>query len=285
MKHLGLAGGILLFAALLQACSSAPSRGGYYQDDGPQAAPSDITVISDAVVKNEPLSRSGNEPYQVFGKTYIPLKTTEGYHERGVASWYGKKYHGKRTSNGEKYDMFSMSAAHKTLPLPSYVRVRNLQNGRSVIVRVNDRGPFLENRLIDLSYAAAIKLGIAPAGTGLVEVEAVTSNAPASTLVSVPTHTVHVSTTNPANNTMAVVPPNPQIFVQMGAFNSWTNAEKLRARLEHADFKPIHIYSNAQDRAKLYRVRVGPLPSIAASDEIIQRAHASGISGAIIAIE
>ena len=159
---------------LLSACGTLSRSGGYYEDDGPDAnPPANIASIPDAVPKVEPRSSSGNNPYTVSGKTYYPLADASGYHERGIASWYGRKFNGKRTSSGESYDMYAMTAAHKTLPLPSYVRVHNLQNGRSIIVRVNDRGPFLNNRLIDLSYAAAAKLGILGTGTGIVEVDAV----------------------------------------------------------------------------------------------------------------
>jgi rare lipoprotein A len=159
---------------LVSACGTLSRSGGYYEDDGPDAnPPANIASIPDAVPKPEPLASSGNNPYTVSGKTYYPLADASGYHERGIASWYGRKFNGKRTSSGEPYDMYAMTAAHKTLPLPSYVRVRNLQNGRSIVVRVNDRGPFLSNRLIDLSYAAAAKLGILGTGTGIVEVVAV----------------------------------------------------------------------------------------------------------------
>jgi peptidoglycan lytic transglycosylase len=159
---------------LLSACGTLSRSGGYYEDDGPEAnPPADVASIPDAVPKREPLADSGNKPYTVSGKTYYPLADASGYHERGIASWYGRKFKGKRTSSGEPYDMYAMTAAHKTLPLPSYARVRNLHNGRSVVVRINDRGPFLSNRLIDLSYAAAAKLGILGTGTGVVEVDAI----------------------------------------------------------------------------------------------------------------
>jgi hypothetical protein len=138
---------LILLPMLLSACGTVPRSGGYYEDDGPDATPpADIAGIPDAVPKTEPRSLSGNKPYVVFGVTYTPLAETGDYRERGIASWYGKKFHGKRTSSGEPYDMYAMTAAHKTLPLPSYVRVRNLQNNRSVLVRVNDRGPFLHGR-------------------------------------------------------------------------------------------------------------------------------------------
>ena len=133
----------------------------------------DVSKIPDAIPKQEPRAATGNKAYTALGVRYTPMADARGYRERGVASWYGKKFHGRPTSSREPYDMYAMTAAHKTLPLPSYVRVRNLQNGRAVVVRVNDRGPFLHDRVIDLSYAAAHKLGIVGTGTGLIEVEAV----------------------------------------------------------------------------------------------------------------
>src|SRR5258706_1254080 len=167
-------GPLLVLGALsLGACSYVP-RGGYFQDDGPHDRPPvDVLKVPDAVPRDEPLAEAGNKPYTVYGVTYAPLADARGYRERGVASWYGRKFHGRRTSSGEPYDMYAMTAAHRTLPLPSYVRVRNLQNGRSVIVRVNDRGPFLQNRVIDLSYTAAARLSMLGTGTAAGEIEAV----------------------------------------------------------------------------------------------------------------
>jgi rare lipoprotein A len=163
-----------LFAVLLAACSSAPkpSRpGGFYQDDGPpERAPADIARTPDAVPKVEPFHPFANRPYSALGRSYTPITDDRAFRQRGFASWYGRQFHGNRTSSGEKYDMFAMTAAHPTLPIPSYVRVTHLRNGASVVVRVNDRGPFKRDRVIDLSYAAAVKLGIAAAGTGEVEV-------------------------------------------------------------------------------------------------------------------
>lgn len=142
------------------------------QQDGPPRFPRNIEHIPNAVPKAEQLSRRGNKPYEVFGQRYHPMKSHKNYKESGLASWYGTKFHGKTTSSGEPYDLYKMTAAHRTLPLPTYARVTNTQNGRSIIVKVNDRGPFHSNRLIDLSYAAARKLGIYGHGTGHVMVEA-----------------------------------------------------------------------------------------------------------------
>jgi rare lipoprotein A len=183
-----------LVAVLLAACSGQPARtydtpsvdaggapkatqrrgGGYYKDDGPaDDIPDNLDAIPDAQPVFEPLHRFANRPYVVLGKSYVPATQLKSYRMRGIASWYGKKFHGQKTSIGETYDMFSMTAAHPTLPLPSYVRVTSVGNGRSVVVRVNDRGPFHANRIIDLSYAAAYRLGYINNGSTLVDVEAI----------------------------------------------------------------------------------------------------------------
>jgi rare lipoprotein A len=164
----------VLLALALGACSSAPKKGGYYKDDGPHAQPpSGLEGVPDAVPRVEPLHRYANRPYRVFGKDYRPLASLQPFRQRGMASWYGKRFHGKPTSSGEKYDMYRMTAAHPTLPIPSYARVTNLANGRSVVVRINDRGPFHAGRVIDLSYVAAHRLGYIGAGSAQVEVEAI----------------------------------------------------------------------------------------------------------------
>jgi rare lipoprotein A len=169
---------------VLAGCGSTPrkedrpgptsAKGGYYRDDGPGArAPADLDRIPDAVPRVEPLNRFANRPYVQFGKQYVPLTSVQPFRQRGIASWYGKRYHGQKTSVGEIYDMYKMSAAHPTLPIPSYARVTNVRTGRSVVVRVNDRGPFLHGRAIDLSYAAAHRLGYIQQGSAEVDVEAI----------------------------------------------------------------------------------------------------------------
>jgi rare lipoprotein A len=166
---------VAALAALIAACGTTPKKAGYYQDDGPpDRVPGSIASIPDAVPRVEPLHRATSKPYTALGRTYTPLTGDAPFRQRGMASWYGRQFHGNRTANGETYDMFAMTAAHPILPIPSYVRVTNMRSGRSVIVRVNDRGPFKHDRIIDLSYAAATKLGIAAAGTGEVEVERIT---------------------------------------------------------------------------------------------------------------
>jgi rare lipoprotein A len=255
---------------LLTACALLPKTGGYYRDDGPGDRDlRKIVDVPDAIPRNEPRSATGNKPYRVNGKTYYPLADGRGYRERGVASWYGKMFHGRRTSSGEPYDMYTMTAAHRTLPLPSYVRVRNLNNDRVVVVRVNDRGPFLHNRLIDLSYAAAGKLGIVGQGTGLVEIETVGPGTSADTVVAQdsPSHTegrvttyaidsgggsstpprVEIIAPAQADAEVTTAPrnpaPPPRLYVQVGAFSQWDNAIQLRSRLERAAFRPIFIES------------------------------------------
>lgn len=280
---------------LLSACGTLPRGGGYYQDDGPQAhPPADVADIPDAVPKPEPRAASGNTPYTVDGKTYFPLADANGYRERGVASWYGKKFHGKRTSSGEPYDMYAMTAAHKTLPLPSYVRVRNLQNGRSIVVRVNDRGPFLQNRLIDLSYAGAAKLGILGTGTGVVEVDAINPEEPTIQVAQAKTYplqivssAVAVEETPPSPVTAAA----PKLYLQVGAFTRRDNAVNLRNRLEHESLRPIFIQptqaSNGPtpETTRVYRVRIGPLANVEEGDRLTRRAAQLGVPDALIVVE
>jgi len=265
---------LVTVAALAAGCASAP-RGGYYQDDGPHRRPEvDVSKVPDAVPRNEPHNERNNRPYSVFGVSYRPLKTAKGYRERGVASWYGKKFHGQRTANGETYDMYAMSAAHKTLPLPSYLRVRNLNNGKSVIVRVNDRGPFRENRIVDLSYAAAAKLGIIGTGTGVVEVEALSGDEPVTQV------TARAPEPEP-------LPPAsvPRLYLQVGAFTSRDNAENLKLRLTRADLKSVHIQNTDLDATPLYRVRIGPLDSVDESDRLAVRVAAQGLPNPIVVVE
>ena len=160
--------------ALVVGCGSSPKKGGYYKDDGPHAnPPTNLASIPDAKPRAEPLHKFANRPYEVFGKNYVPLTSVRPFRQRGIASWYGKRFHGQKTASGEPYDMYAMTAAHPTLPIPSYARVTNVRNGRQVVVRINDRGPFHSNRVIDLSYAAAYRLGYIEAGSAEVEVEAV----------------------------------------------------------------------------------------------------------------
>jgi rare lipoprotein A len=161
----------LILVLLLAGCGSAPQKGGYYKDDGPGDRPP--ANVADAVPRAEPLHKFANRPYKAMGKEYVPMTSVQPFRQRGMASWYGKRYHGQKTSSGEIYDMYAMSAAHPTLPIPSYARVTNVANGKSAVVRINDRGPFHSARIIDVSYAAAYKLGFIGAGAAQVEVEAI----------------------------------------------------------------------------------------------------------------
>ncbi len=227
--------------------------------------------IPDAVPKAEPRSSSGNpSSYVVNGRRYYTMKSSSGYRERGIASWYGTKFHGRKTSSGERYDMYAMTAAHKELPLPTYVRVTNLRNGRSAIVRVNDRGPFHSNRIIDLSYAAATKLGILGEGTGLVEVVALQPGGPAPA----PTRTYASRSDS-----------NPNMFVQVGAFANRDNAERLRLRLQNSLSNSVRIQKTGQHGPIMYRVQVGPVLNVEQADSVAFRLADLGIRQIQMVIE
>ncbi len=247
------------------SATAAAGSGGYLAGDGPGAdAPSNLDNIPDAVPKAEPLHRYANRPYTALGKTYTPLQTTGNFTERGTASWYGKKFHGQRTSIGEVYDMYGMSAAHPTLPIPSYARVTNPANGKSVIVRVNDRGPFLHNRIMDLSYVAAYKLGYINQGSAEVEVEsiAVDGNTPVTSAivtsgVTVEPISVEPVTAAPGMPVEVAGTPTGQAFLQLGAFKSAQGAESFLARIraELGDGgKRLSLY----EKDGLTRVHLGP---------------------------
>jgi rare lipoprotein A len=238
-----------------------PSKGGYYKDDGPgEKPPVGLASIPDAVPRTEPLHRYANRPYQVFGKHYVPISSGQPYRERDKASWYGKKFHGQKTSNGEIYDMYAMSAAHKTLPIPSYARVTNVANGKSVVVRVNDRGPFHSDRIIDLSYAAALKLGYIAAGSALVEVESI---APGESAAPAPAPPEESSSPVAAKNT----------YIQVGAFSSRANAEDFRASVSRQLAwltEGIQVLSIGN----LWRLYVGPYGSSEAARSTAERIEA-----------
>lgn len=225
----------------------------------------DSARMRDATPRTEPLSEHGNpDSYVQNGKRYFVLPTARGYRERGIASWYGRKFHGRRTSSGEKYDMYTMSAAHKTLPLPSYVRVSNLTNGRSVVVRVNDRGPFVSNRIIDLSYAAAEKLDMTRNGTALVEVIAIQPGEP--------DETAHFeSRYEGVQDWRDESHLRNRIYIQVGAFALKRNAEQLVEKLLVAHFNNAAIQSSEESGALIHRVRIGPLNTVAATDQVTRR--------------
>lgn len=259
-------------AAVTPAPATAPARsGGYYLDDGPgDNPPPNLEAIPDAVPRVEPLHRGALRPYNVMGRAYVPMTEIEPYRARGVASWYGRRYHGKLTSTGEKYDMYGMSAAHPTLPLPSYVRVTSVASGKSVIVRVNDRGPFIDSRLIDLSYTAAYKLGVLKGGSGLVDVELIATGAPAMMAASAPQLAKAAATASPATApAAAAVPAERQIPIalegggtrlQLAAFGNKENAEAYASRLR-ADVAWLAGQLQVHQRDGLFRVLVGPFGS------------------------
>ena len=245
------------------------------RDDGPPGRSVRIPDLPrDPVPRPEPLSKYGNGPvYEVLGKRYQVLDTSVGYQERGVASWYGTKFHGNLTSNRETYDMYAMSAAHKTLPLPTFVRVRNLRNNKSVIVRVNDRGPFVHNRIIDLSYAAALKLDMVRDGTSMVEVTAITFDEPAGD------RPVRSSTPSaPTSTSGSAAATTNRIFVQVGAFGDRANAERRLGELSVAGIRNAVIHEERTPSRTLYRVRIGPIPDIQTADWLTKRLDQLGYS-------
>lgn len=246
----------LLPFVLLPAIALLGGCGGGLDRDGAPAGYPDLSHTPDAVPRVEPYRRVNMRSYRVNGRTYHPMRSARGYVERGIASWYGTKFHGRKTASGEPYDMYAMSAAHRTLPLPSYVRVTNLENGRSTVVRVNDRGPFHQNRVIDLSYAAASKLGMLGKGTALVEVRAIDPKHPASP--SVP----------PKQKVVAKAAHRPRIYIQAGAFGDPGNARRLANRLEQALQRPVRIERTTQPGGSLHRVHIGPLASVEIADEV-----------------
>ncbi len=293
---------LAVVALLVAACGSAPPRpstapaaptapppstGKYYLDDGPgPSPPTNLDAVPDAVPRDEPLHRAANRPYAVFGREYVPATSLRPYHERGIASWYGRKFHGQKTSTGEPYDMYAMTAAHPTLPLPSYARVTNVASGKSVIVRVNDRGPFLHDRIIDLSYAAAQRIGIAQNGSGEVDVQAIlpatiaqsplasqpplplVAEAPAIDRPLAPPDTVAVAAST------ADAPPVASVrggySVQLGAFANYANAQAFLARAQN-QLATTQVEAKIRQAGGLYRVYVGPYPGRDEAERIGER--------------
>ncbi len=234
--HLIMAG---LFALLLISCAGEqkkePEPG-----DGPSTVDLKASDVTDAVPRVEPLARYGNHsPYEVFGKKYTVMQSNKGYHEQGVASWYGSKFHGRRTSSGEPYDMHLATAAHKSLPLPTYAEVTNLDNGRKVIVKINDRGPFKDGRLIDMSYGAALRLDMIATGTARVDVRVIDVDSGG----------------------------NGQTWLQAGAYGRREGAEQLAGQLEQADVSPVTIHKTGN----LFRVWLGPYWSTVELESVIAR--------------
>jgi rare lipoprotein A len=288
---------------LVSACAHGPRRA------NPNAsAPTvrsaqalDVAAIPEPVPREEPRSAAGNPPfYEVAGHRYIVLASAAGYHERGVASWYGSDFHGLRTATGERYDMFAITAAHRTLPIPCYARVTNLSNGHSVVVRINDRGPFVANRIIDLSYTAALKLDMIRNGTAFVQVEALTPATPAATAALPVTTPAASAASVGVSNVPAVTAPlepaasaPPQLaapataasghfYIQVGAYGQADNAHRAAQRLRDAGLEHVFTLSPATDQP-LQRVRIGPISSVQEFDQLIARLTALGFLGARLA--
>jgi rare lipoprotein A len=283
--------------------------GGYYLDDGPgDNPPADLASIPDAVPRNEPFRQANMRPYVALGKSYAPMTTLESYRERGIASWYGRRYHGQRTASGEVYDMYGMTAAHTTLPLPSYVRVTNIRNGKSIVVRVNDRGPFLSDRLIDLSYTAAYKLDVLGGGSAWVEVEAILpGSGPPMRVASAPAFAPNTARTfatagpsAPASGEQQEGAAGPGLFevayspmesgasvsgsaaapatadargiyLQLGAFSAYDNADNFLARMR-SELPSIDALGIVPQDG-LFKVHAGPYP-----DQVVARQAADKIA-------
>jgi peptidoglycan lytic transglycosylase len=236
--------------------ATSSARGGYYKDDGPgvQPPPVELATVPDAVPQSEPLHRFANRPYRVFGKDYVPITSPAPFRQAGLGSWYGRRFHGMPTSSGEPYDMYAMTAAHPTLPIPSYARITNPANGRSVVVRINDRGPFHSNRIIDLSYTAAWKLGYIERGSTRLEVESLpASEAP----------------------TLQAQAPVEQggVFLQLGAFTAREAAENLRARVQR-ELAWLSETLQVVTGGALYRLHLGPYRSHDEARSIAERIRA-----------
>lgn len=293
---------LALLALLLAACAgpqtrpSAPTEppprrplsqgepageqgGGLYaphiRDGGPEVPP-DVSGLPEPVPRAEPRARYGNHsPYVVLGRRYHVMNSAEGYVERGVASWYGTKFHGRPTSSFEPYDMYQFTAAHKTLPLPTYARVTNLENGRSITVRINDRGPFHADRLIDLSYAAAVKLGIHIRGTGPVEVRAIVPPGMHSTTAPGPAPTVPQGVPALPAVTPILVEAG-DVLLQVGSFAERANADDVERRLRAAGIGPVRVQRAEVGGARVHRVQVGPV-DVDRQADMVERVQRLGL--------
>ena len=257
-------------ASARPAASGAARSGGYYKDDGPGENPPDFDTIADARPRPERLHRFANNPYQVFGKDYVPLRTARDFRQRGIASWYGRRYHGQKTSIGETYDMYAMTAAHPTLPIPTYARVTNVANGKSVVVRINDRGPFHSDRVIDLSFVAAYKLGYTRAGSTLVDVESIDA-ASINTTGGVIAESRPVRTSpepgpvaRPAKverpPSLPVLSDASGVYLQLGAFSMRDNAEAFRAKV-YKELAWLSDVIQVAAQGGLFRLKLGPYPT------------------------
>ncbi len=266
------------FSALVSlALLLLASCGGSVRDGPPSGRITGADLPGDAVPRPEPRSPYGNGPiYEVLGQRYTVMESNTGYQERGVASWYGKKFHGRQTASRERYNMYAMTAAHRALPLPTYVRVRNLRNNKSVVVRVNDRGPFVHNRIIDLSYAAAIKLDMIRSGTSLVEITAITFDGTRGDQTT--SQPVEISPIESPPAQPSSTPPQANvIFVQVGAFGERSNAERRHLLLLSGGIDAAFIDADEDSNPRLYRVRIGPIADVLQYDVLIEQLEILGI--------
>lgn len=271
---------VVAVATMIGGCASG----------GPERA----AVTEGEAIINPERTRAGNPPvYEVFGETYYVKNSSADYRERGVASWYGKDFHGRSTANGETYDMYALTAAHKTLPIPTWVEVTNLANGRRVIVKVNDRGPFVAGRIIDLSYTAATELGMIDAGTARVEVRAL--GVPVGGDLPDPRSFANRSEEPPRSgfsliSSAAAAEPGPgdrpmqQVFAQAGAFSDRDNAAKLMSRLKAGGQRNVFVVSQTVGSNELHRVRIGPLPNVAAFDDVRRDLVALGVRDSLLVL-
>lgn len=261
-NHLAQLALSLLAGAGLLLCSTS-STAKIRQLDGPPSLAIDPNTIPDIMPRPEPLSRRGNHRrYRVFGRWYKTLRSAKNYHARGIASWYGRKFHNRKTANGEIYDMYAMTAAHKSLPLPTYLRVTNLDNNKQVIVRVNDRGPFHDDRLIDLSYAAALKLGVVNNGTAHVELTAIDPN------------DMHADPLEPEQN----------LILQVGAFNSYENAQQVAQAVADLTQHVVNIEQGRSKASLMYYVKLGPLEKSETYDDIQAQLYDAGYADSIVLV-
>ena len=283
-RQLLLIGGSLLMAA----CSSM------VKDSGPDRHV-DVSLIQDPVPRVEPISKYGNpSSYVVQGRRYYIKPSASGYYQEGIASWYGTKFHGERTSSGEPYDMYAMTAAHKTLPIPVYAEVTNLDTGKKIIVRINDRGPFVDGRIIDLSYVAAKKLGIAGQGTGRVSVRTLDPRryAPAPVAQQVAQISLPLAVEGapqpvamPAADQPLATIPAGQLYLQVGAFTEQRNAAQLAQQLVTSTTENVLINRKTAAEYDLYRVRIGPLQSEADAERLRQQLSNVGIDSSHLVVE
>ena len=279
---------------LLSSCSSVSSYHYHHKGDYAPDFNIDISAIHDAVPKAEPLSKYGNpKSYFVNGEKYYVLKSAAGYDQTGIASWYGMKFYKQRTSSGEPYNVASMTAASKVLPLPTYVSVTNLKNHKHIIVKVNDRGPFHVNRIIDLSYVAAAKLDVLPTGTALVEVKAIdprhyTPETAETSYIS-PQACEEKISENSASQQPTIqnknISHNPQIYLQIGAFHSEHNASELKEHIKKYTRYNIAIKSGEKNNLPIYRVQIGPIPDVDSTDNLQAILRASNLGKPITIIQ